>query len=179
MSEEAEFSRWVVADEIGDEMRTMNIEATPEELIALTARFELTGLERLEASLQIKRAEKTGLIEIDGRFSAIGSQQCVVSLEPVAFELDETLSCFFADDGVEETDIELDLSDEDPPEIVENNQIDLGELTVQQLAVALDPYPRAPGVDIPASGLNFGEKDDKGDKVPENHPFAALRRLKR
>ena len=39
--------------------------------------------------------------------------------------------------------------EEDPPEQIENGEIDLGETIVQYLGVAIDPYPRAPGAEIP------------------------------
>src|SRR3546814_17044110 len=48
-------------------------------------------------------------------------------------------------------EVEFTLADEDPPEPFENGCIDLGEIVVQHLAVALDPYPRAPGAELPRS----------------------------
>lgn len=175
MESEQEFPRPAAADEIGVDAVEVEIEATAAELAALVGRFDLVSLDRLAASLTLKRDDRTGLIGIDGRMSAAGSQRCVVSLEPVAFELDEPVFCRFEDDAAAETEVELDIDAEDPPEAVESNRIDLGELVVQQLAVALDPYPRAAGVEIPADGMSYGQKEGE---AAENHPFAALRRLK-
>ena len=62
------------------------------------------------------------------------------------------------------------------PELIENNQIDFGELAAQQLAIMLDPYPRKPGAKIPPDGLWFGSNNENDD---ENRPFGALHRLKR
>lgn len=175
MTDGAEFSRPVAADEVGADAAVRNLEATEAECAALAERFGLVSLERLGASLTVQRDAQTGLINILGRLGAAGAQRCVVSLEPVGFEIDEPVACRFADDVTGGTEIEIDMEAEDPPEPVVENRIDLGELTAQQLAIALDPYPRAPGVEIPADGLSFGEKDAG---AAENHPFAALRRLK-
>ncbi|MDB5401383.1 MAG: hypothetical protein JWQ55_3401, partial [Rhodopila sp.] len=46
------------------------------------------------------------------------------------------------------------------------NLIDLGEAAAEQLGLALDPYPRMPGVELPLA-----------EDEPNPHPFAALRRL--
>jgi len=49
--------------------------------------------------------------------------------------------------------------------------IDLGELVVQELAVALDPYPRAPGAEVPEAYRPPEVEEESG-------PFAALKVLK-
>jgi hypothetical protein len=59
--------------------------------------------------------------------------------------------------------ISLEEFDADVEEIF---QVDLGEAAAEQLGLALDPYPRMPGVEMPAA-----------EDEPEPHPFAALRRL--
>jgi hypothetical protein len=46
--------------------------------------------------------------------------------------------------------------------------IDLGEATTEQLALALDPFPRKPGAEIPP----------EAKEAPEG-PFAALGRIRK
>ena len=53
---------------------------------------------------------------------------------------------------------------------LELNHIDLGEAAVEQLALALDPYPRGPGADAAEAALP-ADPDD----TPQSH-FAALAR---
>jgi len=59
--------------------------------------------------------------------------------------------------------------DDDPDDIPadESGVVDLGEELVQQLSLALDPYPRAPGAEIPPEHAGGA-----------HGPFAALARLK-
>jgi hypothetical protein len=68
-----------------------------------------------------------------------------------------------------ETDeIELTEASLDAPEPLVGNSIDLGALTVEFLALGLDPYPRKPGA-------SFDYADPKDE---DSSPFAALARLK-
>jgi uncharacterized metal-binding protein YceD (DUF177 family) len=84
---------------------------------------------------------------IEGQLSAEVVQSCVVTLEPVAQRIEETV----ARDYVPETEyrppdgIDLDPDAEDDPDPF-GAVIDPGLLALESLALALDPYPRAPGV---------------------------------
>ncbi len=180
MSRDVELSRLEVADEIGPKKRDVVIEADETERNALAIRFELLSLERLLATLSIVRSGKTNLVEIRGQLQAPYRQNCVVTLEPVALAVEEPIEAFFSDDDDEEEnnaqiDVDIDVDHADAPERIQDNIIDLGELVAQQFAISMDPYPRAPGVEVPSEGLSFGAKIDESE---ENHPFAALRRLK-
>jgi hypothetical protein len=101
-------------------------------------------------------------------------QSCVVTLAPVPQSIDEEIAVrFLPDDGKEEgaKEIEVYLDGEDPPEILDGQSIDLGALAVEYFAVAVDPYPRAPGADLSAVLPSEG-----ADEPPES-PFAALAAL--
>ena len=60
-------------------------------------------------------------------------------------------------------------------EMVQNGHIDLGEVVAQYLALELEPYPRAPGVSLPAQ-VTVG---DDGDKDKKHNPFKVLEGLKK
>jgi hypothetical protein len=64
----------------------------------------------------------------------------------------------------------VEPEEEEPPEPVGPRGIDLGEAVAQQLALALDPYPRAPGAALP---------EDLRAETGAESPFAVLERLKR
>jgi hypothetical protein len=64
----------------------------------------------------------------------------------------------------------LDESGLDEPEALLGDTIDVGEVVAQQLAVLVDPYPRAAGVDL----ADIWQENS----AAENHPFAALAQLK-
>ena len=61
----------------------------------------------------------------------------------------------------------LDAEGDDPPETFEGDTIDLAEVWMEFLALAIDPFPRAPGAELPETA------DD-----PKPSPFAALAALR-
>ena len=170
-----EFSRPVTADKIGVDSMSLECKAKEDELTSLVARFDLVSLESLMLSLKFKRSETTGIIEAAGRLTAVGFQKCVITLEPVEFELDQTISWSFLDKSNDGQEADFDTEIPKSAELIDNNQIDFGELAAQQLAILLDPYPRAPGAKIPADGLWFGEIDGN---IDNNNAFSVLSRLK-
>ncbi len=60
---------------------------------------------------------------------------------------------------------------EDPPDPILDDTIDLGAVAVEFMVLGLDPYPRKPGVHF--DDMVIGEKD-----APAPSAFAALARLK-
>jgi uncharacterized metal-binding protein YceD (DUF177 family) len=116
-----------------------------------------------------------GRVHVAGRVQARIGQTCVVTLEPVENDIDEPIDLIFAPpdqipelaDLVDE-DVEGESEIPDPPEPIENGVIDLGRLATDVLFLAIDPYPRKPGV-------VFEPVVTAAD--PEDHPFAALKAL--
>ncbi|MFQ6017401.1 MAG: DUF177 domain-containing protein [Kiloniellaceae bacterium] len=171
-----EFSRLVPLERIGQRDIVEEIAASAEERAGLAKRFGLLALDRLTASLRLRRCGGRGLVRVSGRFAAEVTQACVVSLEPVKSYLEESFSQLYTFAPLETADHAdfIDLEAEDPPEPAGPGGIELGEAVAQQLALALDPYPRAPGAKL-AGGSSGGAQEG-----PERHsPFAVLRGLKR
>ncbi len=168
---DSEFFRPFSVDSLGEDELAREIEAGPAECQAVARRLGLEELSGLRARFRLARSGGGPLIRVTGSFEADVVQLCVVSLEPVGQHLAEDFSLTFSLEPVlAEDDLELTLADEDLPEEVHDGVIDLGEAAVQQLAVALDPYPRRPDAEVPAA-LRAAENGPEG-------PFAALRKLK-
>ncbi|HEY7610899.1 MAG TPA: hypothetical protein VIF14_16845 [Alphaproteobacteria bacterium] len=142
-----EFSRRVDVSRMGRLEHRMEIKANEEERAALARRFDLVALTELAAALVLKK-RGDGIVEVTGRWHARLAQRCVVTLEPVPADLADEVRLFFggaARAGKAQPAADP-LDDEGWPEPIEGGVIDVGEAVVQLLAVALDPYPRAPGV---------------------------------
>jgi uncharacterized metal-binding protein YceD (DUF177 family) len=172
-SDSQEFSRFVEADNVGTHRMERRISANPQERAALATRFDLIGIDRLEAVFSLKRAG--GVIHVSGELEAEVTQACVVTLAPVPAKISEAFSANFSDeDRRRPADPDLDFEAEDPPEPIQNGHIDLGELAAEQLALALDPYPRAPGAAIPAQFSP--EEDAEEDSARPVNPFSILKK---
>jgi uncharacterized metal-binding protein YceD (DUF177 family) len=153
--------------------RQIVVTADAEARAGVAGRLKITTLESLEARLKAVRLR--GGIRVTGQVRARTVQPCVVTFEPVTQDIDEPVDRIFLPASQRPREPEpgseafVDLEGDDPPDYFEGIDLDLTELIVETVALALDPYPRAPGAEIEAG-------DEPKDE--EDGPFAALRRLK-
>ena len=174
-----EFSRLVGRDTLAEAGSLHEIEANAEERAALVRRFGLTDLDSLQARIAVAPAAGGALLRLSGNFEAEVVQPCVVTLEPVRSRVTEAFEQLYSlEPGAESQTAEVEVAPEedDPPEPVGAEGIDVGELVAQQLSVALDPYPRAEG----ASLESLEEAGSTGGETAlEEGPFSVLAALKR
>jgi uncharacterized metal-binding protein YceD (DUF177 family) len=143
--------------------RSVTLLATPAECEALARRFGILAVDRLEARLDL-RLDSGGAVLVTGQLAAEAVQECVVSLDPVAESVRAALAVRLLPPGREPAD-----GPEDPDEVeCPDGTADLGEVVAEQLALALEPYPRAAGAVLPTAA-----RDASGD------PFAALAGVRR
>jgi uncharacterized metal-binding protein YceD (DUF177 family) len=161
-----EFSRRISLAGLPPAGREERLAATPAECAALARRVRIPAVNRLAAVLRL-RSEAGGVVRVEGRLSAEVVQDCVVSLEPVTQAVEEEVTLRILPPGAPFSD-----DPEAPDEIEsEGEAADLGEALAEQLALALDPYPRAPGARLEAPGA-AAEAD------PPRGPFAGLAALR-
>lgn len=147
--------------------------ARPGEREALASAYDLVSVKSLAASVVLEQAPGGG-IAVDGRVVADIVQTCVVSLVPVESHIDETFSLRFVRDASRlprpGPEMVVDPDAPDPPELIEGPTLDVGALAEEYFALAIDPYPRAPGATLPA------ELATDSNAEPES-PFAVLASL--
>ena len=145
-----------------------DLRADPDELARVARRLRIEAVGHLEARFSL-RSLGAGIVEADGVLDANVTQACVISLEPFEQPVVERFTVRFVP-AEPSDDMDPDAIDEIP---YEGDRIDLGEAAVEQLALALDPFPRKPGVALPP-GLS---EDEPADAVTATiHPFADLGR---
>lgn len=174
LPDKPEFSRPVYVEDIGPDGCDRNIEASANELESLRERLGLLSLEFLMAELHLVVAPSGISIKVSGRYKARFSQECVVSLEPVASDLDEVLEAEFGP-AADEIDVSMALDEPEPVEPLVDGRIDLGELVVQHLAMALDPYPRKAGAKMP----EFNQLSEEYGDNSKDSPFSVLAALRK
>lgn len=139
-----EFTRPVDVGRLPPGGAVYDLKATPTERTALAERFNLLALDRLEAEVRLERLAG-GLLRLSAALKADVVQACVVTLEPVRDGIDEPFTVLYRA-GAEAGETAVVLSG--ASELVEplsSDILDIGEAVAQQLSLALDPYPRAPG----------------------------------
>ena len=145
----------VAVQHIPEQGYRMQFKATPTECTAIAKRLDLLALKSFEGKAQIKRADPmTGKLS----FKAEVEQPSVVSLKPVQSHIQDTIELLFLDKEPEEPSLQETA-------LIENGHIDLGELFIQYLSLALPDYPR-----------NEGEMFESAEDSASN-PFAVLKKL--
>lgn len=177
----SEFYRPFDTGEMSEDVAERQISANDDERAALARRFSLQALDKLSATLTVRRVSDD-MFHLSGRLSAAVVQQCVVTLEPLPASIDEPVAVTFvkskaaAPKGKAAAEAAEGLEDEGP-EPMQGDFIDLGEAVAQQLAVSLNPYPRAPGASLEAV-LPGGLPTEKGEEKRPS-PFAVLETLRK
>lgn len=174
----AEFSHVVRIADVPDEGGCWELSAGPAERAAIATRLGLLGLDLLEASVRLSWVVPGATLRAGGRIRARVVQACVVTLEPVASEIDEPVDILFtlADHP---TEADHDWNAAEP---LTTDSLDIGELITEELSLDIEPYPRSrdaaditlgPGVSLLTSDMATPERG-AGDS-----PFKALEKLKR
>ena len=159
-----------------DELKTeakMDVEADASERMALIARLKVVSVDRLAGSLRLTR-ELGAIIRLHGLLNVEVTQSCVVTLEPLktVFEL-EIDRRYGPPEVVEEEgeDEDVPFDEDDPPDVIEDGTIDVGEAVAEQLALEINPFPRADGAEFEGYSSAPAEADNA------RSPFAALEEL--
>ncbi|MDD3836787.1 MAG: DUF177 domain-containing protein [Phenylobacterium sp.] len=137
---------------------------------AIARRLGLIGLPALTAKITV-RPWLDGA-EIGGRFEAVVTQECGVTLDPFDQEVAGDIDVRVVPPGSPHApsdpagELELDPDAPDQPDELAGEEIDLGEYLVEHLALEIDPFPRKPGA-------TFEYENPEGD----DSPFAVLKGL--
>jgi uncharacterized metal-binding protein YceD (DUF177 family) len=164
-----EFSRPIRIDTIGGGERTVEVEANEDERRRLSGRFGLVAVDRLAAAFAIRR--EAGDVLATGAVQALVTQACSVTGEPIKAAVNEEVALRFVEDitgAGDEIELTGDALDTLP---IEGGAIDLGEAAAETMALALDPFPRAPGAEEVLRRAGVVGEDEAG-------PFSALAGLK-
>ena len=149
---DSEFSRAIAVVSLDGEGERFDIEADARERAAVAARLGVLAVDRLEASVVLVPVVAGRIVRLEGTVRARVVQRCVVSLLPVDAVIEEAFSVVYSRDVVDEpeTAVCIDLDEAASPEPLPGDRIDVGEAVTQQLALALDSYPRRPDAVPPA-----------------------------
>ena len=172
-----ELPRTLAVAQLGAGGLSHTISATTDECAAIAVRLQIPAVGALTCHFHLAAA-RGGVVVAQGSLSAQVTRDCVVTLEPFEAALREDFRIRFvlAERLADEDDL-LDLESDD--ELPYNGvHIELGEAAVEQLALALDPYPRMPGAelaqdDVLVVGVPAAGAEDASATVS---PFAALAR---
>ena len=179
-SDETPFSYSVKVGHISANPVEVHLEADSRELAGLAKLWEVLSVEKLAADLKISRWKRDG-IRVKGNVRAKIVQACVVTLDPVESEIDENFEHIFIPEdsklarapSMDAGEMVLDPDGPDLPETFTGDTIDAGAVVTEFAALAIDPYPRKPGIEFEDHIEDTGEDDKKPS------PFAVLKDWKK
>jgi len=139
----------------------------------IAERLELVALARLDAVVRVvlERARPERRVRLEGRIEALATQTCVVTLEPVDARIDAAFERILdeAAPAADEAVVDPELPDVEP---LEGDLVDIGEIVIEELSLALDPFPRKPDAALGDALATAAEEP------PAAGAFAALGRLR-
>lgn len=137
-----EFPRPQRLDQIGAGESDVQITANETERAALSTRFGLKAIEKLEAVYHLRR-DAQGVVA-RGHLSARLTQACVVTGDSLPAKVEQDFAIRFVPEPTSgEDEVEL-TEDECDTVFYSGGTIDLGEAAAETMALELDPYPRSP-----------------------------------
>lgn len=173
MSDRIPITRIFDLSDLSDAGYATTVIATPSERERLAAWEDIAGVNLFQGEVTLKRRSPTRFI-YQAKLTAELTQACVVTLEPVQSRIERqfTRELHFAPHKYAQKGgaITLGAAEDDAPEEIESLKFDLAGPLLEELSLAIDPYPRAPGVtfEAPQEQLDASE-----------NPFAVLKALKR
>lgn len=136
-------SRTIAISQLPDAPLHVEMTANTDDCVEVAARLGVPRVDRLDGVFEIERTADGAAIR--ARIDAALLRDCVVSLEPFTETICEPFEIRLARGALDPEppgEIEVDL---DAPEPLDGDILDLGEILVEQLSLAMDPYPQKPG----------------------------------
>ena len=138
---------------------------------AIAETLGLDDLKRFEAEVRV--APWLDGAELAARWRAEVTQTCGVSLDPFDTALEGAFTVRVVPAGSaaaspESHEVSIDPDAEDPPDVLDGEEIDVGGYLIEHLGLEVDPFPRKPGVAF----------EPPPPESPPS-PFAVLKTLKR
>lgn len=176
----------IKADDAGTTIERVTITPPAGAMQALAGHIGVDSLDALSADLLLKRVKGGLVIHIKGRINAEIGQTCVTSLEPLKNVVSESFEAWYADPdqaisfqkALQKKEAQRQhgeapiVAEEDDPEPIQNGAIDLADVVIQFLSLAIDHYPQK-------DSLDEGEENEvtvlSEDSPVKKNPFAALK----
>ena len=138
----------------------LKLDATPAQKEKIAERLGIIRLSELKSRVLVT---KDTFITVHASFTAQVIQKDVVTNEALPQTINESFDEVF----IEKKDLKEPFSenDLDAPEVIENHQLDIGELIIQYLSLSLDDFP--------------SERADFVYREKEENPFSVLKKLKK
>ena len=118
------------------------VEAPANALSDIAERIDAPEVIRLRSEIELHKTARG--LSVSGTLDAALVRECVASLEPFEEAINEPFELQFTRSAEPDAHGEAEI-DPDAPEPLTGDSIDLADLLIQQLSLAMAPFPRKPG----------------------------------
>ena len=162
------FDELISMQSLNEDIGNINISIDKIDKINISKRLDLIKLDALEININYKKVNK---IELVAKYNiiAIGDQKCVITLNPIKFNIKEFFNMKFK--NIKTIDLSS-LEDEFIEPIYDN--INFSEIGVQMFASFLSPYPKINNGKIDLKSIS---KDDVNNEENNNNPSEVLNNI--
>ncbi|MEJ8560793.1 DUF177 domain-containing protein [Yoonia sp. GPGPB17] len=147
---------------------------TADERKAVAAALDIVGIKKLRFSGKLTPQGRQDWT-LSAELGATVVQDCVVTLDPVTARIDEAILRSYVADTPEIEASEVEMPEDDTVEALPET-LDLAQVMIEALSLALPPYPRVEGADL--SQAVFAEPGVTPMSDDEAKPFAGLGALR-
>lgn len=163
-----------IADLPNRKITSFALQPTSEERAAVAAELGILGIKKLRFAGTLAPQGKRDW-RLEAALGATVVQECVVTLDPVTSRIDEDVVRSYLSDLPEVTAGEIEMPEDDTQEPLPDT-LDLAEVMIEALSLALPPYPRSEGASL--GEAVFAESGVVPMRDEDTKPFAGLAALR-
>jgi hypothetical protein len=163
------FDQSISIEELKNKSGNINISTEGSRKNNIRKRLNLLKLDIFKMSIKYIKINK---MELRAKYNllALGAQKCVITLDPVLFNIKEEFDIRF----ISIDKLDLSTLDDVYTEPIYNNYINFSEIGIQMFSSFLTSYPKINDGDIDLDSIY---KNDKKLENNNNNPFEALNNI--
>ncbi|MEM9206251.1 MAG: YceD family protein, partial [Pseudomonadota bacterium] len=136
------------------------------------------GVESLNVDIEVKPWRKAGLT-VSGEVRIMATRTCSVTLDAYLETVAAPVLRRFSPDGERgqtnlKTIADIHFDDDDPPDALDGLELDLGEVILEAIILAMPLHPRKPDVEFDPNTVREMNENQPTDDGETNRPFANL-----
>ena len=147
-----------------------DVSLTAEQIEEAAAQLSLLGLKKTRLTGELRPSGADGWV-LQAKLGATVIQSCTITLDPVTTRIETDVARNYVTDFEAPEDTEVEMPEDDTLEPVPT-LLDLGGLLLEELALNLPQFPRAPGAELGAAVFTEPGKTAMTDD--DARPFASL-----
>lgn len=173
-SDEGLFTCLYPVERLPGQGRHVKLRAESQHFPELARDLGVDAVESLSADLVLTPKANGELVRLTGTVQAKVRQTCGITLKTLISDVSDQMDRIYSFSQEQEqytpnAEIQLDLESEDPADPVVDGHVDLAAAVIEQLVLAIDPFPRA-------EGAEYAPLTE--DETVVSGPFAALSALR-